>query len=290
MVINSSGTVLETNHYYPFGGLFASTSVQPFKYNGKELDTKKGLNWYDYGARHYDATLGRWNVVDPLADKMPTWSPYTYCYNNPIRLIDEDGEFPWVAGLVGGLLDYGFQVGVNLIEGQSFMEAVTNVDKKSIATSAAISMTGVGLGNVISKGLTLSRVAQASTRAGKALNVAGEVVTDATMSVVSQVANGEEVEMEQVAIDVFAGQAGGQAGNRVKNHLQNSETGKLLHQQADHAQRVAGGNPRQSRAQKAKDAKVAAETYGDKRKEAVSTAISEIFGNITYSYEHEKRN
>ena len=61
VVINSSGAVQETNHYYPFGGVFASTgNVQPYKYNGKELDTKKGLNWYDYGARHYDAALGRW--------------------------------------------------------------------------------------------------------------------------------------------------------------------------------------------------------------------------------------
>ena len=95
VVINSSGTVSETNHYYPFGGVFASTgNVQPYKYNGKELDTKKGLNWYDYGARHYDATLGRWFVVDPLAEKMSAWSPYAYCFNNPIGLIDEEGKSP----------------------------------------------------------------------------------------------------------------------------------------------------------------------------------------------------
>jgi RHS repeat-associated protein len=92
VVINSSGTVAETNHYYPFGSLFASTSVQPYKYNGKELDAKKGLNWYDYGARHYDATLGRWFVVDPLAEKYYAWSPYNYCLNNPISNIDPDGK------------------------------------------------------------------------------------------------------------------------------------------------------------------------------------------------------
>ena len=83
------------NHYYPFGGVFASTgNVQTYKYNGKELDTKKGLNWYDYGARHYDAALGRWLVVDPLAEKMSAWSPYVYCFNNPVRLIDTDGAIP----------------------------------------------------------------------------------------------------------------------------------------------------------------------------------------------------
>ena len=92
VVINSSGTVQETNHYYPFGSLFASTSVQPYKYNGKELDTKKGLNWYDYGARHYDAALGRWLVVDPLAEKDYLNSPYSYCGNNPIIRVDKNGK------------------------------------------------------------------------------------------------------------------------------------------------------------------------------------------------------
>ena len=92
VVINSSGTVQETNHYYPFGGLFStSTNVQPYKYNGKELDTKKGLNLYDYGARHYDAALGRWHVVDPLAEKYGSLSPYGYCANNPINRIDPIG-------------------------------------------------------------------------------------------------------------------------------------------------------------------------------------------------------
>ena len=93
VVVNSNGSVVETNHYYPFGGLFAtSTNVQPYKYNGKELDTKKGLNWYDYGARHYDAALGRWHVVDPMAEKYYPYSLYVYCGNNPVRYVDPTGE------------------------------------------------------------------------------------------------------------------------------------------------------------------------------------------------------
>ena len=93
VVISQSGTVEETNHYYPFGGAFASTSnVQPYKYNGKELDSKKGLNWYDYGARHYDAALGRFTTVDSLAEKHYSESLYTYCYSNPINCIEPNGK------------------------------------------------------------------------------------------------------------------------------------------------------------------------------------------------------
>ena len=93
VVISQSGTVEETSHYYPFGGTFASAgNVQPYKYNGKELDTKKGLNWYDYGARHYDAVLGRFITVDALYDKHFKVSPYVYCGNEPVGRIDPDGN------------------------------------------------------------------------------------------------------------------------------------------------------------------------------------------------------
>ncbi len=93
VVINQSGGVEETNHYYPFGGVFASTTnVQPYKYNGKEFDTKKGLNWYDYGARHYDVALGRFIIVDPLMEKYYSIGAYVYCLNNPAKFVDMDGR------------------------------------------------------------------------------------------------------------------------------------------------------------------------------------------------------
>ena len=97
VVINQNGNVEETNHYYPFGGVFASSqNVQPYKYNGKELDTKKGLNLYDYGARQYDAAIGRFTTMDPMTEKYYEWSPYTYCKNNPINRIDPDGNDDYV--------------------------------------------------------------------------------------------------------------------------------------------------------------------------------------------------
>ena len=93
VVINQSGTVEEANHYYPFGGVFASSgNVQPYKYNGKEYDGKKGLNWYDYGARHYDAALGRFTTNDRFSEKYHSLSPYQYGANNPVNNIDINGD------------------------------------------------------------------------------------------------------------------------------------------------------------------------------------------------------
>ena len=96
VVLSSSGAVEEANHYYPFGGVFASSgNVQPYKYNGKEYDGKKGLNLYDYGARMYDAALGRFTTVDPSAENYFNTSLYAYCGNNSINRIDPDGMDYW---------------------------------------------------------------------------------------------------------------------------------------------------------------------------------------------------
>ncbi len=95
VIASSSGSIIQSNHYYPFGMSFtegSATSQQPYKYNGKELDTERGLNLYDYSARLMDPTLGRFNTVDPMAEKYYSISPYTYCANNPVNRIDPDGR------------------------------------------------------------------------------------------------------------------------------------------------------------------------------------------------------
>ncbi|SBV90588.1 exported hypothetical protein [uncultured Dysgonomonas sp.] len=106
VVAKADGTVIQKNHYYPFGMAFAENTtaeqgVQPYKYNGKELDQMHGLNMYDYSARFYEPGIGRFSAVDPLAEKYPWISPYVYCNNNPIKYIDPDG-LDWVMRGVGG--------------------------------------------------------------------------------------------------------------------------------------------------------------------------------------------
>ncbi|MDQ1161505.1 RHS repeat-associated protein [Chryseobacterium sp. SORGH_AS 447] len=91
-----SAEVLEENNFYPFGLKhegYNQTAGNPsynYQYNGKELQKETG--WSDYGARMYMADIGRWGVVDPLAETSRRFTPYNYAYDNPISFIDRGWE------------------------------------------------------------------------------------------------------------------------------------------------------------------------------------------------------
>ena len=91
----NSLTLLQKVDYYPFGMVADKTngeSDNKYLYNGKELQDEIDLDWYDYGARFYDAQIGRFTTQDAYAEKYINLTPYQYGANNPIRYIDINGD------------------------------------------------------------------------------------------------------------------------------------------------------------------------------------------------------
>jgi hypothetical protein len=92
------------------------------------------LDWYDYGARFYDASLGRFHTLDPLAVGAPRITPYFYAHNKPINCIDHNGLWAIQVGYTfrGACpIAYGFgfsgalEVGLILDENNDLVAYVT---------------------------------------------------------------------------------------------------------------------------------------------------------------------
>lgn len=85
-------TKIQEMDYYAFGldiKRMVSGTEDKYQYNGKEKQDQEKM--LDYGARFYDPVIGRWNVMDPLAELDRKTGPYTYVFNNPLRFVDPTG-------------------------------------------------------------------------------------------------------------------------------------------------------------------------------------------------------
>jgi RHS repeat-associated protein len=95
-ITDNTGRPIQHLHYLPFGEDWVdqrnSSWNAPYTFSGKEKDVETGYGYF--GARYYDSGLSIWLSVDPMSDKYPSMSPYNYCANNPVILVDPDGEDP----------------------------------------------------------------------------------------------------------------------------------------------------------------------------------------------------
>ena len=140
--------------------------IQPYKYNGKELDRMHGLEWYDYGARMYNGY--RFTTPDPLSERYYSTSPYAYCLNNPVIHVDRDGravETVWdVASLAMGVSSFTENlrqgnVGAAVADGFGII-----VDGFAVATPFVPGGAGAAI-----------KAARAADRATDALQAAGKI-------------------------------------------------------------------------------------------------------------------
>ncbi|MGB5051542.1 MAG: RHS repeat-associated core domain-containing protein [Caldilineaceae bacterium] len=118
-IVNTAGSIQATSYYFPFGGnrggAYSSLTTKRFTGQYHESTLPGGEGLYYYGARWYDAKLGRFVSADtivPSAGNPQSFNRYSYVYNNPLRFVDVTGHDPWQ--VVGDFV-YGFlsQMGHN---------------------------------------------------------------------------------------------------------------------------------------------------------------------------------
>ncbi len=249
--IDASTEIIEEKNYYPFGLVHkgynnvVNGTAHPYGYGGKEENQEFGLEWLDFGARNYDASLGRWFTIDPKAEDIMQvdLTPYNYSWNNPINVSDPDGQCPWCIGFViGAVVDYASQVAVNYAQGKTGADAWTDVDGGSILISGGAGALSGGLSTLKNVGT----VGKAGI--GLAIDVAEESA--------QQLNENGEINTGDLVTNVVQGKVIDKSLGDIKP-LKNvsSDKVKTAERKLDRAERVAGDNPRPSRQQAVADAK-----------------------------------
>jgi len=166
-VVGDDGTVEAMMDYMPFGQLIpngvGNATFIDYKFTGQELDNETGL--YNYRARFYDAELGRFYSIDP---KFQYGSPFVYCVNNPLNLMDANGEDFGLSFLVilligaaigaavgGGIAAYtGYQAGLRGGSLAGYIFAGAGIGAVAGALSAAGGVGAFAAGTAAAAGAT----------------------------------------------------------------------------------------------------------------------------------------
>jgi RHS repeat-associated protein len=224
--------------------------AMPYLYNGKELEGELGLGWYAYGFRYYDASVGRFVGVDPLADhaNQIDKSPFAYAWGNPISLIDPDGLCPFCPLLIpfftgfaiGAGADATVQVAANKVQGKGAF------DDYSISSTFISGVFG-GL-----TGGSSSAVRSGLLAAGE--SVSKQIITDGAVasSLRGDFTTIQENAMNVSAMQVVSDVALDNIGGNVKA-VGDSEI-SVMERQLDRLTRINNANTRPARAQKVQQA------------------------------------
>ena len=108
-ITDSAGNPVQHLHYLPWGEDYVNQRLNDFDgvrytFSAKEKDSETGLSYF--GSRYYSSDLSIWLSVDPMSDKYPSLSPYVYCADNSVKLVDPNGEEIWIVGEDGNQYKY----------------------------------------------------------------------------------------------------------------------------------------------------------------------------------------
>jgi hypothetical protein len=218
-------------------------------------------------------------VVDSKADdpNQISQSPYQYAWNNPVYLTDPEGNCPWCIGAaIGAVIDAGVQsLEIALDDKKTFSN---DFSWASVGVSALAGATGVGLATKFKE-------------AGVVTKLLVEVAHNAAASTANQVVKDGNVNIKDVAVDAVVGTAVGKGvGKAVENATVKTSEMKVLSKQLDRNQRVAGNNPRPSRAVKVEQAQKKITNYVESRAASAAVSSSNVASSLLKKVTDQDKN
>lgn len=189
-ITTTNGTVKQHLHYLPWGEDFVNQRSSHFDgvrytFSAKEKDSETGYSYF--GARYYSSDLSIWLSVDPMAAKYPSLSPYVYCADNPVKLVDPNGEEVWIIGdppkenLLQNFINWFVQFDESL-EGNSDPANQGTITKQDIVVGTAV------ISSVVSLGATLeaTAVVDITIATASTVNSIDDATTDNSGKTISQ--------------------------------------------------------------------------------------------------------
>ena len=238
VVVNGSGQAVQQRDYDPWGLVLGSGggSSNRRTYNGKEALAELGDGVLDYGARLYDAPIGRWSVIDALAEKWNRVSPYIYTLNNPLTYSDPDGRDVWI--------NYGNGQRIKYDNGKLYNEDGSKYKGKDAFVSAVVGnlnkINSTDIGKYLLSSLSKSdndftfTNTNALTKDGQVVQGmsfspneqgGGEIRAGSLLSVLGKQSSQESKNIESIAHEMFHGF---QNDNGEKGATINKEVGAYL--------------------------------------------------------------
>jgi RHS repeat-associated protein len=229
---HGSTAICQNTAYYPFGlpinALSHNTESNPYLYNGKELHSELQMDLFDYGTRYYDAEVGRFHTIDPLAEKYSFQSPYVYAANNPVKFVDENGENPIIGaifgaailkGVAGAAIDAGIQVAISYAQSGDIINALGDIDYTSV------------VGSGVTSGLSVPGVSRTVKAVGTVISIGVDAVVDVTKnhgnSAIGGIGGTNEKPSSAIASDVIFGIVGEVTPKKVISSTNKAATSDL---------------------------------------------------------------
>jgi len=260
-ITDAKANVALFDAYLTYGELLvdehSSSEEMPYKFNGKELDQETRLCYY--GARYMNSRTNLWYGVDRLKENYPELGSYTYCADNPVKLVDPDGNIALIDNAIGVLIGASLEITTQMVANLVVGNSITDINWGKVAVATIEGAITSGASN------TVCFVAK--------ISVAANSVMDNYDKGIIEIVKGTAVNLAAGAVGSKASKLAKGFGNKTTEKISNkmissktslTKTGKKITKVNNKRAKTITTNIQQAQKAVAKEVKKSPQTAADK--------------------------